>query len=282
MKNMKKFLALSISMIMLFTVASCGEKETKKVTNEPPAKSSEKIKEPDTTTSEEPDDADATDKPQDNSSEDVKEPDTTTSEQADADISSALDASTTTDTTPISFGQWAKTARYATEDKTYHTVYVRVTKVTTSSDDAEYVQSAIDLHNTNSYDFSQIDVDSIQLPADVELCVLDYEVFVPEEFPGPDYGIVEPNMQFSQKNIGGGGIPSADGTSTYIGMGSNSKDLATEKDPTYQPGNTYAFRSLFTMVKGYTDYVLEFTSYPDGTGENPESGEMYHAYFANK
>lgn len=278
---MKKFLALSISMIMLFTVASCGEKETKKVANEPQENSSETVKEPDITTSEQPD-ADAVDKPQDNSSEEVKEPETTASEQPNADISSAIDASTTTDTAPIPFGQWAKTARYATEDKTYHTVYVRVTKVTTSSDDAEYVQSAIDLHNTNSYDFSQIDVNTLQLPSDVELCVLDYEVFVPEEFPGPDYGIVEPNMSFSQENIGGGGIPSADGTSTYIGMGSNSEDLATEKEPTYQPGNTYAFRSLFTMVKGYTDYVFEFTSYPDGTGENPETGAMYHAYFANK
>lgn len=278
---MKKFLALSMSVIMLFTVASCGKKETKDVPKEPAANSSEKVKESDTTTPEQPD-ADKADKEQENPSEDVKEPDTTTSEQGASDVSSAIDASTTADTNPIPFGQWAKTARYATEDKTYHTVYVRVTKVTTSSDDAEYVQSAIDLHNTNSYEFSQIDVNEIKLPADVELCVLDYEVFIPEEFPGPDYGIVKPNMQFSQKNIGGGGFPSADGTSTYIGMGANSEDLETEKDATYQPGNTYAFKSLFTMVKGYTDYVFEFTSYPEGTGDEHNSEDMYSAYFANK
>lgn len=197
------------------------------------------------------------------------------------DVSSAVDASTTTDTNAVPLGQWAKTARYATEDKTYHTVYVRVTKVTTSSDDADYVQGAVDLHNANSSDFKQIDLSALELPSDVELCVLDYEVYVPAEFPGPDYGIVEPSMSFSQSNIGGGGIPSADGTSTYIGLGSNTEELATEKDPTYQPGNTYAFRSLFTMVKGYTDYVFEFTSYPDGTVET-SADVMYHAYFANK
>lgn len=271
---MKKCLALLLSMIMLFSVTSCGEKEAKKVANEPPAKSSEKVKEPDVTASKESDSDKTTSKQPDASA--------TTSKQSDTDISNAIDASTTTDTTPVPFGQWAKTARYATEDSTHHTVYVRVTKVTTSSDDAEYVKSAIDLHNTNCSDISQIDVDALKLPSDVELCVLDYEVFVPEEFPGPDHGIVEPNMNFSQQNIGGGGIPSADGTSTYIGMGSNSKKLVTEKDPTYQPGNTYSFKTLFTMVKGYKDYVLEFTAYPDGTGEDHDSEEMYHAYFANK
>lgn len=198
-----------------------------------------------------------------------------------ADLSSAVDAAATSDTQPVPLGQWAKTARYATEDKTYHTVYVRVTKVTTNTQDAAYIQSAVEQHNANSSDFMQIDVSEMKLPSDVELCVLDYEVYVPADFPGPDYGIVEPTMSFSQSNIGGGGIPSADGTSTYVGLGSNTEELATQEDPTYQPGHTYAFRSLFTMVKGYTDYVLEFTSYPDGTKET-SADVMYHAYFANK
>ena len=196
-------------------------------------------------------------------------------------IASAADATATSDTQPVPLGQWAKTARYATEDKTYHTVYVRVNRVTTSTADAAYIQSAVALHNASSSDFMQIDVNEMELPDDVELCVVDYEVYVPADFPAPDYGIVEPTMSFSQSNIGGGGIPSADGTSTYVGLGSNTEELAMEEDPTYQPGNTYAFRSLFTMVKGYTDYVLEFTSYPDGTKET-SADVMYHAYFANK
>ncbi len=287
---MKKILALSLSMIMLFSVTACGEKEAKKVPSETQTKSSEEVKEPETTSepettpTEESNSKDTSEESQENATEETTEPTETTSEQtSDADISSAIDAETTSETNTVPLGQWTKTARYATQDKTYHTVYVRVTKVTTTSDDEEYVKSAVDLHNTNSYDFQQIDTSKTELPSDVELCVLDYEVFVPEEFPTSDSGLVEPSMDFSQSNIGGGGIPSADGTSSYIGLGSNTKDLAMEKDPTYAPGNTYNFRSLFTMVKGYTDYVLEFTSYPDGTLSDDTSADiMYHAYLAVK
>lgn len=202
-------------------------------------------------------------------------------QSADVDIADAIDAAATTETEAVPLGQWARTARYATEDKTYHTVYVRITKVTTATEDEAYILGAVEQHNACSSDYSQIDLSTYELPEDVELCVFDYEVYVPAEFPGPDYGIVEPSMDFSQSNIGGGGIPAADGTSVYIGLGSNTRDLALEADPTYQPGNTYAFRGLFTMVKGYTDYVFELTSYPDGTAET-SADVMYYAYFANK
>ena len=56
-------------------------------------------------------------------------------QSGDADVSGAVDASTTTETSAVPLGQWAKTARYATEDDTYHTVYVRLNKVTTASQD---------------------------------------------------------------------------------------------------------------------------------------------------
>lgn len=108
-----------------------------------------------------------------------------------------------------------KVPRYATEDQTYHPVYLRITKVTTSTENKDYVDAAIKLHNENSYDFNQIDPEAMKLPADVELCTLDYEVFVPEDFPTPEHGIVTPDFDFSQDNIGGGGIPAADGSSTY-------------------------------------------------------------------
>lgn len=56
-----------------------------------------------------------------------------------------------------------------------------------------------------------------------------------------------------------------------------------EPDKTYEPGNTYSFRTLFTMVKGYEDYVFEMTSYPDGTLSDQTSGDnLYYVYFANK
>ena len=207
--------------------------------------------------------------------------DSSKSKTEGSDITDFIDAAATSEDNVAKLNQWVKTARYATEDKTYHTVYVRITKVTTQTNDSAYVQSAIDLHNTNSYDFQQIDTSTLELPSDIELCILDYEVFVPADFPSADYGIVEPNISFSQSNIGGGGFPSADGTSTYIGLGAYTEDLSTEKDPEYQPGNTYKLRGLYTMVKDYENYVLNFTTYPEGTVDT-SADIMYDVYFSRK
>ena len=68
----------------------------------------------------------------------------------DTDVSSAIEGSSTSETEAVPLGQWAKVADYATEDEAYHTVYVRVTKVTTSEADEAYVQSSIETNNTNS------------------------------------------------------------------------------------------------------------------------------------
>lgn len=259
----KKVLAMLLTLMLAFSLTACGG-DTQE---EEPAETEETTAEPE----------------EEETQEEEEEPEE--SEPAgtgEADISSAVDSTTTTDTEPVPLGQWTNIADYATEDEAYHTVYVRVNQVTTSTDDAEYVQSAVNLHNESSSDFMQIDLASVEIPDDVEWCVLDYEVYVPAEFPGPEYGITEPSMDFSETNVGGGGFPAGDG-STYIGLGTNNTDLATVADPSYQPGNTYSFRTLFTMVKGYQDYVFELTAYPDGTTSDTTSADiMYYVYFANK
>lgn len=197
-----------------------------------------------------------------------------------ADIADAINPEDTSDENPAAIGQWVKATRYATEDKTYHTIYVRVTGVTTETADSQKIQDAIDLNNSVCYEYAQIDRDEITLPYDVELCLLEYEVYVPEDFPSPEYGLVTPNVGFSQGNIGGGGIPSSDGASVYIGLGSNTESLETEEDPSYKPGNTYKFVCLFTMVQGYTNYTLSFSSYFEGTTEI-SSDTSYTVYYAN-
>lgn len=197
-----------------------------------------------------------------------------------AEISDAVDGSATSDTSTIPLGSWGTIGMYAVEDETYHNVYVKLDQITTQSEDADYIQSVVDEHNKVSYDFQQIDLASTEIPDDVEFCVLDYEIMLPDTFPAPEYGIGDISMMWGQSNIGGGGIPASNG-STYIGLGSNSTDLATEADPTYMPGNTYKLRALFTMVKGYEDYVFQVTSYPDGTTET-SADVMYTANFACK
>ena len=276
-----KMIAVFLAAVLVFALTACGGNETKQeqTTAAPessPAAETEESKEPETTEAPE------------TTSEPAKESGSSSETSASggaADISSAIDGSTATEESPVPLGQWAAIADYSAEDETYHNVYVRVTKVTTSSEDAAYVQNAVAQSNANG-SYYQIDLSSedYQVPSDVEWCVLDYEVYVPDDYPSPEYGITEPTMNFSESNIGGGGIPSADGTSTYIGLGTNNTDLQNNpSDMKFSVGNTYSFQVLFTMVQGYENYLFELSSYPDGThSDNTSADIMYYAYFANK
>ncbi len=195
------------------------------------------------------------------------------------DVSGAVDGQTTSDTDPVPLGTWAETALYATQDSTYHTVYVRVTDVTTQSEDSAYVDAAIETSNRYGEEDESFDPSELDVPEDGELVVLDYEVYVPEDFPAPNYGMTEPRIYFSIKNIGGGGFPSADGSDVYVGMGSTKDLIVREAGETYEPGNTYAEKCIYAMVDGYTDYVAAYSSYPDGTDSDETSEDnMYTVY----
>lgn len=192
-------------------------------------------------------------------------------------IKDAVKGETSTKEKPIPNGQWVIVNQYSGKDEAYHPVYARVKKVTTSSSDAKYVEDAIALHNKFASDYGKVDVSTMKLPKDVEICVVEYEVYVPDTFPAADYGLSRPELHLYAKNITGGGIPSADGTARYIGLG-GAYNLQTEEYPDYNVGNTYSFRSYFTMVKGFTDYVFECSYFPEGKGDS----DLLYAYFDNK
>lgn len=196
------------------------------------------------------------------------------------DVSGA-DASKTTKEDPIALGEWAAISTYAVEDETYHNVNVRITKVTSASEDEDYVDDAIDLNNDLSSDYGQINVADLKLPSDCELCILDYELNIPADFPVGKLGTISsPNFSFSISNKEGGGIPNADGTATYIGL-TTVRSLKTEEDPKYEPGNTYSFKCYFAMVKGFEDFVISTHAYPEGT-KDLSTAESYDAYFASR
>lgn len=196
------------------------------------------------------------------------------------DISGA-DASKTSKEDPLALGDWAAIATYAVEDETYHNVNVRITKVTTTSEDEDYVNEAIELNNKYSSDYSQVNVADLKLPSDCEVCILDYEISIPSDFPVGKLGTVSsPNFSFSISSIKGGGIPNADGTATYIGL-TTVRSLKTEEETKYEPGNTYSLRCYFAMVKGFEDYVISTRAYPEGTTDVYDA-ESYDVYFASR
>lgn len=289
---MKRIVVLLASVLMAFSMVGCsGSEKSDDSSSESSVESTTSAAEESTEEETSEEETEAPTEAETEASEETTEQDTTEAEESESktssqetpasvDVSEAIQDTDTSDENAADINQWVKTTLYSATDKTYHTVYVRITKVTTSTDDQKYVDDAIELNNSLSSEYGQIDVAELKVPSDAELCILDYEVYVPEDFPTNEWGIIAPNISFGASNIGGGGIPSADGASTYIGMGST-MGMEIEEETDYKVGNTYAFRSLFMMVKGYKDYVFHYDSYVEGTTEitSDASTDGYHKAF---
>lgn len=187
---------------------------------------------------------------------------------------------------PAKLNQWVETNQgvYRNEDETtYHTCYVRVTKVTTQEEKPEYLKSLVEQHNKVSFYLNEIDLEKEEkeLPDDVEFCVLEYDVYYPKDFPTSEDGTIRPNIDFSAGNIDTWEpIRLADGTDFYSGQWFILDTLETEEDPTYFPDKTYSFKTVFAMVKGYKDYVIFRTCQLDEPDENGRNyfHECYSPY----
>lgn len=285
---MKKISALLLAVVMAFGMAGCSDsgssdsdKESSAAavqTESSAADSSEDATATTTTTT-------TTTAPAVTESSQAEAADTSTADEnkpASGDsndiAASAIEPSETSEENLAPIGQWIKTTIYCPTDKVYHTIYTRITKVVSKTDDADYVNKAIELNNSVGSDFYKIDESELKIPDDCELCVMEYEVYVPEDFPSDEWGIISPDVNYSASNKGGGGIPSADGASTYIGMGGTT-ELLTQKKNEYFVGNTYKYVNLFLMVKGYKDYKFTFSSYPEGTTSD-SSDDSVTAYLS--
>lgn len=267
---MKNVLLTCLSSIMMMGVlVGCGS-------NDAAAPKEEVEKQTETTSDTE---KQASEKAEANKEENtVEEKAETTSDVANAiDFTEALDRNN-----PVPLGEYMKASIYATESRKYHTVYIKFNKITSETDDAEYVQKVLDENNAEGYDFEVIDRASLDLPDDIELNVIDYEMVIPKEFPAPDHGLTGVGASFFAKNSADGGTPSNNGNTVYLGLGA-SEELLTKgfREQSFIPGNAYQLRAYYMMVKDYDDYVIEITTYPDGN-EGSSSSDMKAAYFGIK
>ena len=127
-----RMIAVSLAAVLALALTACGsgndtnQEQTSVSSESSTASSTEESSEPETT--EEPE---MTSEPEEESGSSSE----TSASGGAADISSAIDGSTATEESPVPLGQWAAIADYSAEDETYHNVYVRVTKVTTSTED---------------------------------------------------------------------------------------------------------------------------------------------------
>lgn len=191
-----------------------------------------------------------------------------------------VDAAQSSVENPVPLNTWAGISKYSAKADGYYTVNVRVTGVVT---DAAQIQAMVDEHNKFASEWEVLDLTSedLQLPSDVQWCAVTYEVRIPEDFPSESWGISSPEITWDSETSTGGGIPSADGTTSYIGLGMAYDQLYTAEcnsDTTYLPGNTYVMANLYPMVKGYTDYVFR-TNYVLA-GQDIDNGGSVDAFFA--
>lgn len=193
------------------------------------------------------------------------------------DSSGAILPEDTELSSPAPLGQFVDIALYATDDKTYHKASMVVDKITTQAQDPSYVASCVDQHNSAvDYDFQEVEIDGVEIPEDIEFCIIDYTITIPEEFPGGEFGIGTLGQPLYAKGMAGGGIPTTGGT--YVGLGQVT-ELLVENVGQYQPGETYALRGVYAMVKDYEDYAFDLTTYHDG---DASGAPIVHAYFASR
>lgn len=266
------------SIVMMGLLAGCGSNDAAA-----PEEEVEKVEITSDTEKQESEDVQAN--KEENTVEDKTTEEKVTEEKAATagDVANAIDFTEALDrNNPVPLGEYMKLSIYSAEARKYHTVYIKFNKITSESDDAAYVQKVIDENNAEGYDFEVIDRASLDLPDDIELNVIDYELVIPKEFPAPDYGLTGITTNFYAKDIVDGGTPSNNGSAVYLGLGA-SEALLTKgaRERKFIPGNAYQLRSYYMMVKGYDDYVIQTNTYPDGN-EGTSASDMKTAYFAIK
>lgn len=163
----------------------------------------------------------------------------------------------------LELNRWLRTGLYSTQSKADEEIYLRIKKVTPQSENAEILKEKVELNNKFRSGLGSYNLDEMKVPADVELCLVEYEVYVPKNFPMGEYGMSAPVPSLEISSIKGGGIPSQDGTSTYIGMGTVYKLVQNDEYKDYR-GQVYTGYGFFAMVKEFKDYVIEVSSRPIG------------------
>lgn len=250
---MKKFLSFLLAFAMLATLAACGT----------PAKKPNEVPTPPVETE--------APLPADTPTEELAAEDPTEGSPAetpvliqpsDGNIDLTNAAVETSATEPAALGQWVKSTRYSAVSRQYETIYWRIIDVTFDC------QQDIDRYNAEGhiYSFPELEDETLAY------CMATYEVYFPEDFTAPDWGLTSSDLNFSARNPFGGGIDYK-GVS-YIGLG-NTRDVSEEQ--TIMPGEVYTGKAVYIMVNDDVDYVFEYGYY-----ENSIDDGMMYNYISSK
>ena len=190
------------------------------------------------------------------SSTPVEEEETSSAPSSPASAPEDIEPVETSIDSPAQLGQWVEATRYSAVDKAYHTVYCRITNVVRGA------QDEVDAYNAEDHVVVLSDLEDENL----EYCMIEYEVYFPEDFPQQDYGITSVDMNFSVQSPDGGGIEF--NGSAYIGLSTVWDISEAPEINEFYAGQTFTEgKAIFAMVKGVSDYVFEL-SYQDSNEES--------------
>lgn len=144
----------------------------------------------------------------------------------------------------IALGNWGAVSNGSLTDGRWHDVEMRITKITTETENEDYISNTIALSNSLSVlrtDESVLDKlrDGIE---NAELVVVDYEVKLPEDYP------CDGNADVSLCVVDDAG------EHPII-------KLLTTADSDMTPGRTYAKRGIYARTKGDKNYTFKSVRY---------------------
>lgn len=155
-------------------------------------------------------------------------------------------------------------------DGKWHDVKLRITKVTTESENEDYIENVIAYNNTYAtVKFGEDETIKLEDGIDdAELIVVDYEVELPEDYPCD--GNADVNLSVRDQN----------GQSQMI-------KLVTSEELDMTPGTVYAKRGIFARKQGDTNYVFESLRYQnnaaiEGLDEGASARALEDSFFSNK
>lgn len=157
-------------------------------------------------------------------------------------IENAVDGKDTSMENPAKFGQWVKATRYNPTSGKNDVAYWRIVNITTDC------QADIDAY-TGFYKLDPIEQDGLSYYAAT------YEVYFPEDWEVPEWGISSPTISLSARNPEGGGY-TLNGL-TIIGLG-HCIDMNLQPADKLMPGQTYTGKVIYTMLTEEPHYVFEY------------------------
>lgn len=158
-----------------------------------------------------------------------------------------IEFNVSTPETPLELNKWGSAYKYSAKDKQYHEVGIKITNILRG----EEVNDVVANYNEEDHEIRFINNNN-----ELEYCMIEYDILIPDDFETPEYGInakVDMNIKGTDNKI-----IDINGKH-YFGL-STVRDISGA-DNNIKSGNIGHSRAIFQMVRDYHDYIIIIGAY---------------------